>query len=260
MLSRRESVIRTGLDGVALKPSKCDIGDAHELVFDAVTIDYEGRQHLPGADKIAELAGEKTVRVTTPVRAEGFDPLGDDTLYSELPGNVGHVLVAGHPAYLSEEEKKRRIAPRLRAALDRFSEAWVGTESIERVALATGATQFELLSSSTLREVRSLRDAGFRGEIAVYAPTVLTDDKDEILDAVGPYVARRRPVAKLLPEDTPTDSTATEYTRETLLKASQDYALTGTPEAVRKKVERLKESGVDYVVGYPARGIDEFIF
>ncbi|MDY6764679.1 MAG: luciferase [Halobacteria archaeon] len=260
MLSRRESVIRTGFDGVALKPSKCDIRDAHGLVFDAVTIDYEGRQHLPDPEDIAELADEKIVRVTTPVRADGFDPIGDDSLYSKLPEKVGHVLVAGHPTYLSEEEKRRRIAPRLRAALDRFSGSWVGTESVERMALATGATQFELLSGSTLREVRSLRDAGFAGEIAVYAPTVLTDEEDEILDAVGSYVARRKPVAKLLPEDTPTDRTATGYAREVLLKASRDYALTGTPEAVSKKVEKLRESGVDYVVGYPARGIDEFIF
>lgn len=111
--------------------------------------------------------------------------------------------------------------------------------------------------------MRALRAAGFDGEVAVYAPTVLTDDEDAVLDAVGAYVARRRPVARALPDaqdgSPPTDATATGRTREVLSAAARDFALVGSPETVRERVADLREVGVDHVVGYPARGIDEFL-
>lgn len=45
----------------------------------------------------------------------------------------------------------------------------VDYEGIERVALAVGGTQFELLARHTVREVRALRRAGFDDGIACYA-------------------------------------------------------------------------------------------
>jgi hypothetical protein len=204
------------------------------------------------------LAREKRVLLTTPVRADGFDPLGDDHLFDRIPSGVGRVLVAGHAAYLTREERKRAVSPRLRAARERAPDAWVGTEGIERVALAAGGTQYELLSRSTERDLRALRAAGYDGEIAVYAPTVLTDDEDEVLDAVGAYVSRRRPVARALPEGAATDGSATGRAREVLSKASRDFALVGTAETVRTRVSALKDAGADIVVGYPARGVEEF--
>ena len=258
MLTDGESVVRTGIDAAALKPKECDVRDGGDLPFGTVTIDYEGRDHLPDRDVLAALAERTNVLVTTPVRADGFDPLGDDALDARLPEGVGRVLVAGHPAYLTEAERTRAVAPRLRAAVERVPDAWVGTEGIERLALATGATQFELLARHTGRDLTALRAAGFEGEIAVYAPTVLTDDEDEVLDAVGAYVARRKPVARALPEGAPTDRTATGRAREVLLAASTDFALVGTRETVTERVAALKQAGADTVVGYPARGVHEF--
>jgi alkanesulfonate monooxygenase SsuD/methylene tetrahydromethanopterin reductase-like flavin-dependent oxidoreductase (luciferase family) len=214
---------------------------------------------VPARETLAALADETQVLVTTPVRADGYDPLGDESLLTEIPPNVGRVLVAGHPAYLSETEQSRAVSPRLGAAREADDEAWVGTEGIERVALAVGGTQYELLSRSTERDVRALRAAGFEGEVALYAPTVLTDDEDSVLDAVGGYAARRRPVASALPDDPVTDSRAEGRTREVLSQAVRDYALVGTPETVGDRVDRLHEVGVDTVVGYPARGIEEFL-
>ncbi len=103
------------------------------------------------------------------------------------------------------------------------------------------------------------RESSFSGEIAVYAPTALTEDADELLDSLGPYVARRRPVARALPGDTPTDAAATGRAREVLLSASGDFGLVGTPKEVKKQVETLREAGADTVVGYPARGIESFL-
>lgn len=266
-------VVRAGLDGVALKPAECDVGRAADLAASRLVVDYEGREHLPDGETLERLARDHAVRVTTPVRVDGFDPLGDDSLTERLPDSVGRVLVAGHGAYLSETEAGRAIAPRFGAAREADADAWVGTEGVERLALAAGGTQFELLTRSTERAVRALRAAGFDGDVAVYAPTVLSDDPDEILDAVGGYVARRGPVRSALPDEVTdsaaaaddsaaalaTDAEATGRTREVLLAASRDFALTGTVEQVRERTDDLREAGVDVVVGYPAQGLDAFL-
>ncbi|MXV61001.1 luciferase [Natronorubrum sp. JWXQ-INN-674] len=253
------TVARAGLDGVAIKPAECDVSAATALPAETIAIDYEGRDHLPPAETLAALSSEANVLVTTPVRADGFDPLGDDSLAASLPDAVGRVLVAGHPAYLTDDERDRAVAPRLGAALESDPEAWVGTENVERIAMATGATQYDLLSRTTDRELRALRAAGFDGDVAVYAPTVLTDDEDTVLDAVGAYAARRRPVAKALPEGAATDSSATGRARAVLLEAAGDYALVGPAENVREQTDALREAGATTVVGYPARGLEPFL-
>jgi hypothetical protein len=258
VLTTEVSVSEAGLDAVALKPNECDVHRALDVPLDTVAIDYEGRDALPDRAVLERLAAEKTVRVTTPVRADGFDPLDDDSRWDWVPETAERVLVAGHGAYLTDDEASRAVAPRLRTARERAPDAWVGTEGIERIALAAGGTQYELLSRSTIRDVRALRAAGFDGDVALYAPTVLTDDEDTVLEAVGPYAARRRPVARALPDDASTDATASGRAREVLSKAVRDYALVGTPEVVREQVCELKSVGIDLVVGYPARGVDEF--
>ncbi|ADB60181.1 hypothetical protein Htur_1291 [Haloterrigena turkmenica DSM 5511] len=253
------TVTRAGLDAIALKPAECDVSDGASLPVETIAIDYEGREHLPAPETLASLSEETDVLVTTPVRADGFDPLGDDSLTAELPDAVGRVLVAGHPAYLTAEERERAVAPRLGAALETDPDAWVGTESVERIAMATGATQYELLSRTTERDLQALRAAGFDGEISVYAPTVLTEDDDAVLNAVGAYVARRRPVTRALPEDAPTDATATSRARDVLLEAATDYALVGAPDEVRARIDALHEAGATTIVGYPARGLELFL-
>jgi hypothetical protein len=252
----RGGLADAGVDAVALKPAECALSRAGDLPVEGVVVDYEGREHVPDADALAALARDRTVRVTTPVRADGFDPLGDDSLARALPAGVRRVLVAGHGAYLTPSESARAVAPRLGAAAERATDPWVGTEGVERLALATGATQFELLSPETERAVRALRAAGFEDAVALYAPLVLTDDPDAVLDAVGGYAARRGPVAASLPDDSPTDASASGAARETLLAACRDYALTGRPAAVRERVDALRDAGVDRVAAYPARGLE----
>ena len=259
MLTDQQGVAATGLDAAALKPAECDVSRAAELPFETVAIDFEGREHVPDREILAALADEREVRLTVPVRADGFDPLGDNELDATIPEEVARVLVAGHPAYLSDEERGRAVAPRIGAAAERHPDAWVGTESIERLAMATGHAQFELLSRSTERDIRALRAAGYDGTVAVYAPTVLSEDADAVLDSVGAYVSRRGPVAEALPPEAATDADAAGRARDVLLAASRDYALVGSPETVRSRVEDLREVGVDRVVGYPARGLDAFL-
>lgn len=258
MLSSGATVRETGLDGAALKPREVDLGALSDLPFRRVTVDFEGAVHVPSRATLRRLADSARLRVTVPVRADGYDPLGDDTRWDDIPVGAAVAVVAGNPAYLSPVERRRRIAPRLAAALERAPDAWVGTEGIERLALSTGATQFELLGPDTERTFRDLRTAGFEGELAVYAPAVLVDDEDVVLDALGAYAARRRPVAESLPPGAPTDSTAAGRAREVLLDGCADYALAGGVENIRERVDGLRAAGADHVVGYPARGLDEF--
>ena len=253
-------VAGTGIDALALKPAECDLAASAATLraspVETVVVDYEGREHLPAATTLGTLADGLDVLATTPVRADGFDPLGDDALLREwLPDGVGRAVVAGHPAYLSETERERAVAPRFGAVLDRSPDAWVGTEGVERVALAAGGPQYELLSRATAREVRALRAAGFDGAVHLYAPVAVSEREDALLDAVGDYAARRRPVREALPEAAATDAAATGRAREVLSAAVRDYALVGTPEAVRERVRELRAAGVTRVVGYPARGL-----
>lgn len=248
-----------GVDTIALKPAEMALDRATALPVERVTIDYEGRDHVPDTETLERLTEEFEVRVTMPVRADGFDPLGDDHLWESLPDAVRSVVVAGHPAYLTDSERKRAVAPRLKEAAAKAPDPWVGTENVERVALAVGGTQFELLSPTTQRDVRALRDAGFDGDIAVYAPTAVTDDTDAILDAVGAYASRRGSVREKLPAETPTDSDARGKAREALLEGCRNFALVGDSATLRERIERLRASGVNYVVGYPARGLDAVI-
>lgn len=259
MASSGSAVERAGIDAVALKPTEHDLSRAADLAVETVAIDYEGREHLPDRALLRDLAREKTVLLTVPIRADGFDPLGDDSLWDWVPDRVRRVLVAGHPAYLSEEEASRAIAPRLGAGMERAPDAWVGTEGVERLALATGATQYELLSKDTERTLRALRAAGFDGDLAVYAPTVLSEDDDAVLDAIGDYVARRGAVRRAMPDGGHSDANAEGRAREVLTAAVEDYALVGDAETVNERVSKLREAGATTVLAYPARGIEELL-
>lgn len=244
------------VDGLALKPTVIDLSAVRDYGVDTLVIDYEGTAAMPDADTLTELSGLASVRVTTPVRGTGFDPLGDDRRARALPSTVDRVLVAGHPAYLEAEERKRAVAPRLLAAAESHPTAWVGTEGVERAAYATGLTQFELLSKTTERTVMTLVGGAVDLSIAVYAPIVPTTDEDRILDAIGEYVARRPRVSRGLPDDAATDSLATGSTRERLLAAASDAALVGSGDQIEQRVQQLRSVGVDTIIGYPALGLE----
>jgi len=253
------SLTDVGIDAAAIKPTEVAVERAHELDVETLTVDYEGQAAVPDPDVLRELAGPFDVRVTAPVRADGFDPNGDDHLHATLPESVGEVLVAGHPAYLTNHEQQRAVAPRLSTAAERASHPWVGTDGIERLALAVGYTQYELLAPETASAVRALRVAGTEESIALYAPVVLSTEEDTILDAVGEYAARRQRVRERLPADAPRDSNATGDARSELLRGCRAYALVGDSEDVAEQVAELEAAGVDQIVGYPARGLDSLL-
>ncbi len=249
-----ETSLHHDIDAVAVKPAESELTTVLDLDIDRVIVDYEGNEHIPAAATLAVVADSHDLFVTTPVRVDGYDPLGDDRLLADLPANTTRVLVAGNPAYLTDQELQRAIAPRLKAARKQAPNAWVGTEGIEPLARSIGGTQFEILGPSTATDVRQLRDSGFDGDIAVYAPTVLTTDPDGVLDAIGRYIARRDPVRAAIPEATPVHAAASGRVRETLLKAAPDYALVGDIDTIQRRITTLRDAGVSHIVAYPATG------
>ncbi len=246
-MTTTDQVASAGFDAIAVKPSKQSLESLDTTTIDTIVIDYEGNTALPQPEHVTALAREAEVIMTTPIRADGFDPLGDDRLFDRY-GADRFVLVAGNPTYLSQEERERAIAPRIGEARQRFPSAWVGTEGIERLALATGATQFELLSRRTPTTMSALRAAGFDGELALYAPTVITEDRAIALEALEGYLSRRKPVKRALANGNGTESKRSHV----LLQAMDDYALVGDVDAVSRRIESLRTAGVNTVVGYPA--------
>ncbi|MFB6254804.1 MAG: luciferase [Halobacteriaceae archaeon] len=242
------------LDGIAIKPSETDISHLSNSPFDQIIIDYEGMDVLPDRREIEELADEKTVHLTTPVRASSFDPIADRGSRMKVPSTINRIFVAGNPKYLTESEQNKTIQPRIVTATDRHPFAWVGTEGIERIALATGNPQFELLSPTTESNILHLRACGVEVDINVYAPAVIDSSKDRILDTLGEYVARRSEVRKALPANSSLDGSATGKTRRILLQAINNYALVGDVDAINQQITKLYEIGVSNVIIYPAGG------
>jgi hypothetical protein len=226
----------------SLKPTEVDLRMAATLPAGLDVVVDEGRAARPDPATLRTLVADRDVRLTTPVRADGYDPLGDDSALDTVPNAVGRVVVAGNTDYMADHEAARGFARRLRVARETDPDAWVGTEGVERVALAVGGTQFDLFAPTTAREVRALRDAGFTGAIAIYVPVVFDTSEDAILNAVGAYAARRRPVARALP----TDASATGRAREVLSAAVPDYAFVGTAVDILLRLQAEESRALGY--------------
>lgn len=253
-MTQLETIESVGFDALAVKPSHTDPSRVTSSPFDRFIIDFEGTEYYPSVSLIRDLQASTNVRLTIPVRVNGFDPLGNRDYLDALPPETKMVLVAGNPAYLSQAELSRRIAPRIGEVASEFADVWVGTEGIPLIALATDATQFFLLSPESRNTVKTIRAAGYAGTIAVYAPTVISDDQNTILDAIGPYTARRDRVRRELNRpDSITDLDSND--REILVRAIQEYALTGSVPEINEQIQSLKNQGIDTVVSYLPTGI-----
>lgn len=248
MMRTASRLARAGFDAIAIKPAERPPESVDVGAVDAVVVDFEGLEHQPTPAQIRALGAETPVMLTAPVRVDGFDPLGDDHHFAAYEDHARFALVAGNGAYLDGRERRRAIAPRLAAALERYPDAWVGTEGIERLALATGATQYELLSPRTHATVAGLRAAGYDGDVAVYAPTVVTDDRSAALDALDGYLRRRGPVRRALDNGV----TSTHEETRVLLAAMDGYALVGDVGTLTERIDALRRAGATTVVGYPA--------
>ncbi len=252
-MTQLEVIGEVGFDALAVKPRDTDLSQIPSTPVNNVVIDFEGREHYPSNTTIRSLQETTNLRVTLPIRVDGFDPLGNREYLDSIPPETKVVLVAGNPAYLTENELDRSIAPRIGTAVDKFANAWIGTEGIPLIALATTAPLFFLLSPQSKRTIQQIRSVGYEGTIAVYAPTLITEDTDTLLETLGPYTLRRDPVRHKL-ESTSLSSLNPED-QEILIRETQKYALTGSVSAINSQISHLKNHGVDKVVSYLPTGL-----
>lgn len=244
-----------GVDGLALKPTQYDLCAVPSSPVETLVIDYEGRGAFPDSSVLMQLATEYELYVTTPVRADGFDPLGDDSYLDRIPSSAKRVLVAGNPAYLTDDEQQRKISPRLKKARQSDPSAWIGTEGIEPLANRLGGTHFELLGPALDDRISQRRDDSAIDQVAVYAPMVITDDADQKIAALGEYVSRRDSVRSEIPEVRSVVDMARGRIRKELLEAIDQYALAGSIETIHRRITDFHANGVDQVIVYPATNI-----
>jgi hypothetical protein len=249
--------------GIAVKPSHLGAGPREKLNFllelsgrlsreglSTLVIDSEREKDDITTSTFSELV-EKTVYLnvtpvfTIPVRRADFK----DRL-NEAVGIVGCVgggvcLVAGNPAYLDEDERRVKAgrlileaAEMLRARAPK-SPLLVGTEKMVNPALEAarrfGAIPFTLYGVADGFELSHLvRISGI--PVAVYTPYFIGSSlTGEVLDVLRGYVSRRG------------------YSIDRMAIGLERLTLAGGADEIRKKIKRLRMSGVGMLIGYPAR-------
>jgi len=208
---------------------------------------------LPSLDVLVRRADESSgprVVITVPVRRSDFLERLEGTLrILSRRDRASLCLVAGNPAYLTEEER-RRSAPRLLAyAAERVhrelggrTEVFVGTErverTVERLCRELDVVPFLLLDLHPPELLERLRPNGNR--LAVYVPFAL-GPSSEAIPALLPYVRRRMTVRQLTGDPS---------------EHVERFCVVGDPDRVASRLRSLTER-YDVIVGYPALLVPE---
>jgi hypothetical protein len=203
----------------------------------------------------------------------------------------GFCLVAGNPAYLDADERRRPLARTICEAVkivkknceDR--EVWIGTEGVLRLAaelaIEHGLTPFLLFDKSLESNIQSLRDLGFTGDFAVYVPFYISANRRRVLHDVlyrlSGYMLRRKwvrqearrlrydlslPILRtLVQEKRPLSKTLMKSSLGTLLaEAAGSLSVFGDPEAVEERLRVIAGLGPRVIVGLPIKESEDQIF
>jgi hypothetical protein len=154
-------------------------------------------------------------------------------------------LVAGNPAYLTEEERKLSAGGLLASAVKRVigelgpeTEIFVGTERVEKVVARLCAEHnvvpFLLLDDHSPELLARLRPNSNR--LAVYVPFAVGPRREEAIPALLPYVERRMRALRL--SGRPTDHL-------------DRFCVVGNQHEISSRLTHLSRQ-YDVVIGYPA--------
>ena len=195
-----------------------------------------------------ELGGAVPV-MTIPVRRSDYPERLVECVEVLSQHNMGGVcIVAGNPAYLSVEERRRGAKALLIDAAERLDRllmgrgayvAMVGTENVERTAAYVASryriTPFTLLDSSREGEVRWFREVTGM-PVAVYVPYhVGPNIPEHALARARAYAARRMG----------------DGVGEEVEEKIRQVTVMGGEEYVRMRLASLSSKGASAVVGYP---------
>ena len=184
--------------------------------------------------------------ITLPVRRSDFpDRLKDVMRLLSRSERASLCLVAGNPAYLTEEERKLSAGGLLASAVKRVigelgpeTEIFVGTERVEKVVARLCAEHnvvpFLLLDDHSPELLARLRPNSNR--LAVYVPFAVGPRREEAIPALLPYVERRMRALRL--SGRPTDHL-------------DRFCVVGNQHEISSRLTHLSRQ-YDVVIGYPA--------
>jgi hypothetical protein len=192
-----------------------------------------------------EVEGPKVV-ITLPVRRSDFpERLKGVMLLLSRSERASLCLVAGNPAYLTEEERRRPAGGLLASAVKRVigelgpeTEVFVGTERVERVVeglcMQRNVVPFLLLDDHSPELLVRLRPNSNR--LAVYVPFAVGQRRDDTIPLLLPYVERRMRALRL-------SGRPTEHVDR--------FCVVGTQHEVSSRFGYLSRQ-YDIMIGYPA--------
>lgn len=191
--------------------------------------------------------------LTLPVRRSDFEARFAEALEILSSHKRGGLcLVAGNPAYLSEDEAARPpgrlLLEAARRARERLREGllMMGTENVRRYAAEAakdyGATPFILLDRMIEDEVRWFSGIS-SAPVAIYAPLMLGAEAGiEAGKTLLSYALRRRNIQALLRNG---------WSGHDPRSLVSQVALLGEVEEARRRVRQLREAGASVIVGLP---------
>jgi len=192
-----------------------------------------------------EVEGPRVV-ITLPVRRSDFpERLKGVMRLLSRSERASLCLVAGNPAYLTEEERKMPAGGLLASAvkwvigeLGPETEVFVGTERVERVVAKLCAEHnvmpFLLLDDHSPELLALLRPNSNR--LAVYVPFAVGTKRDDAIPSLLPYVERRMRALRL--SGRPTDHL-------------DRFCVVGNQHEITSRLTHLSRQ-YDVVIGYPA--------
>ena len=202
----------------------------------------------------AEELGDGPVAVLTlPVRRSDFEERFREALeILSGHGRGGLCLVAGNPAYLSEDEASRPPGRMLLESAARARERMgdgllmMGTENVRRYAAEAARkwrlTPFILLDRLVEEEVRWFSRLS-PAPIAIYAPLMLGERADPAAEEkLLAYALRRKRIQELL-----RNGEARPDPRGLI----SHVALLGSLDGAARRLRQLREAGASMIVGLP---------
>lgn len=192
------------------------------------------------------MVGGPKVVITLPVRRSDFpERLKGVMRLLSRSERASLCLVAGNPAYLTEEERKRPAGGLLASAVKRVigelgpeTEVFVGTERVENVVARLCAEHnvvpFLLLDDHSPELLARLRPNSNR--LAVYVPFAVGPRREDAIPSLISYVERRMRALRL--SGRPTDHL-------------DRFCVVGNQHDVSSRIRHLSRQ-YDVVIGYPA--------
>ncbi len=243
--------------GAAVKPSTLGLGKAEALVKLAKTLSKQGYTYLlvdseregndPSREDISEVVrfckaeGLCTPVFTLPVRRRDFRDRFQAVLKSLAEEGFGGLcLVAGNPAYLSEDELRVKAGPMILEAASRFREKakdltlFVGSENMLKISHVAArlykAIPLALLGPK-LEEEKEMLSAS-NGGFGIYVPYYVGEGCRDAWERLAAYVKRRN-------------------TNLSVEKAVHAYGLYGDLTYITERIKYLEKISVGQVFGYP---------